>query len=125
MSSEYASRIAALHRALGIPETYWTSRGLKLQLEASAPELETVAMTDDGREVQLIRPAAAAWRQLEATARKEEIILLALSGFRSVQRQQEIFQRKLAAGQNVTEILRVNAAPGASEHHTGRALDVG
>ena len=36
-----------------------------------------------------------------------------------------IFERKLARGLTVEEILKVNAAPGYSEHHGGRALDIG
>ena len=35
------------------------------------------------------------------------------------------FERKRARGQSVEEILHVNAAPGYSEHHSGRALDIG
>ena len=36
-----------------------------------------------------------------------------------------IFRRKLARGQRLEDILAVNAAPGYSEHHGGRALDIG
>jgi D-alanyl-D-alanine carboxypeptidase len=42
-----------------------------------------------------------------------------------VARQREIVQRKLAKGLSWEEILRVSAYPGFSEHHTGRAVDVG
>ena len=35
-----------------------------------------------------------------------------------------MFRRKLAAGHPIETILKVNAAPGFSEHHTGRAVDV-
>jgi D-alanyl-D-alanine carboxypeptidase len=33
-------------------------------------------------------------------------------------------RRKLAAGVSVEDVLCVNAPPGFSEHHTGRALDL-
>ena len=33
-------------------------------------------------------------------------------------------QRKLDAGSDLTEILKVSAAPGYSEHHTGCAIDI-
>ena len=36
----------------------------------------------------------------------------------------ELIERKLAAGRSIDDILRVNAPPGYSEHHTGRALDL-
>jgi D-alanyl-D-alanine carboxypeptidase len=51
--------------------------------------------------------------------------LVPLSAFRSVARQTTIIRRKLARGQAIADILRVSAVPGCSEHHTGRALDLG
>jgi len=78
-----------------------------------------------GQDVQLSPPAADAWRQLHAAAAKDGITLQPLSGFRSVARQTEIVTAKLAAGQSWEAILRVSAYPGHSEHHTGRALDIG
>ncbi len=53
-----------------------------------------------------------------------EIELLLVSAFRSVDYQRSIFDRKLAQGVPLDDILRVNAAPGYSEHHTGRAVDI-
>jgi D-alanyl-D-alanine carboxypeptidase len=50
--------------------------------------------------------------------------LLFVSAFRSVAYQRRIIERKLAAGKAMEEILRVSAAPGYSEHHTGRAIDI-
>ena len=38
--------------------------------------------------------------------------------------QRQIWERKLAAGESVEQILRVSAPPGYSEHHTGRAIDL-
>jgi D-alanyl-D-alanine carboxypeptidase len=37
----------------------------------------------------------------------------------------EIMQKKLLAGENLDAVLRTMAAPGFSEHHTGRAIDIG
>ncbi len=48
-----------------------------------------------------------------------------LSGYRSVARQTKIIRQKIAAGITINEILRLVAAPGCSEHHTGRAIDIG
>ena len=50
--------------------------------------------------------------------------LLLVSGYRSIRHQADLIRRKLAAGQSIDAILEVNAAPGFSEHHTGRAIDV-
>lgn len=69
--------------------------------------------------------AARAWRQLRDDALSDGIVLEAISGYRSHDYQFGIFERKRARGQSVEEILRVNAAPGYSEHHSGRALDIG
>jgi hypothetical protein len=44
------------------------------------------------------------------------VLLEAISGYRSHDYQLGIFERKLARGQTVEEILTVNAAPGYSEH---------
>ena len=60
-----------------------------------------------------------------AAAARDGLVLLPLSGFRSVARQTVLIRAKLAAGQSLEKILRLVAAPGYSEHHTGRALDVG
>ena len=69
--------------------------------------------------------AAEAWRRLEAAARGDGLGIFPLSGFRSVERQAAIIREKLKQGQRLAEILRLVAAPGFSEHHSGRAVDVG
>ncbi len=119
----YVQRIAALGRELGIPADYAARRGLPLQSEAT--EVVSVGTSPEGRDVCLIPAAAAAWRELHAAATQANLVLLLISGFRSVARQAEIIRAKLAAGQAPDAILRLVAAPGYSEHHTGRALDVG
>jgi D-alanyl-D-alanine carboxypeptidase len=67
---------------------------------------------------------ALAWRAMHDAARGDGVVLEAISGYRSHDYQLGIFRRKLARGQTVPEILRVNAAPGFSEHHGGRVLDI-
>ncbi|GAA4861367.1 M15 family metallopeptidase [Luteimonas vadosa] len=69
--------------------------------------------------------AARAWNHLQAAARRDDVVLEAISGYRSHDYQLGIFERKRARGDTVEDILRVNAAPGFSEHHSGRALDIG
>lgn len=123
MVTDYAEYIGEINRALGIPADYGASRGLTLQLEARESELHLITDDWDIHPVRLYEPAAAAWFRLNAAATADGIALLPLSGFRSVPRQLDIFRRKLAAGHSLTDILKLNAAPGYSEHHTGRALD--
>jgi len=119
----YVERIGAVLDALGIPIGDPERRGFVLQPEAT--DLVTARVLKDGRELRLVPAAAAAWQMLAAAAAAEKVTLLLISGFRSVEHQQQILAKKLAAGQMLGEILRVNAAPGYSEHHTGRAVDIG
>jgi len=50
--------------------------------------------------------------------------LKVVSAFREVDKQKEIIKNKIMSGQSISEILKACAAPGYSEHHTGRALDL-
>jgi zinc D-Ala-D-Ala carboxypeptidase len=68
--------------------------------------------------------AARAWQRMRAAALRDDVVLEAISGYRSHDYQLGIFARKRARGESVEHILRVNAAPGYSEHHAGRALDL-
>ena len=57
-------------------------------------------------------------------AANDRIALQVVSAFRSAEYQLGIIQRKLERGQSIDEILRVSAAPGYSEHHSGRVVDL-
>jgi D-alanyl-D-alanine carboxypeptidase len=76
------------------------------------------------REQRLLAPAAAAWQQMVIAAAGDQIQLQLVSAYRSVAYQEGILRRKLEKGQAIDEILCVSAAPGFSEHHSGRAVDV-
>jgi D-alanyl-D-alanine carboxypeptidase len=108
--------------ALGIPADYGTRRGLALQPEAR--ELVSVGRTPEGRDVHLSPGAAMDWLRMRDAASQSGIALVALSGFRSVERQTALIEAKLSTGQAIGDILRTVAAPGYSEHHTGRAVDI-
>ncbi|MDN5865082.1 MAG: M15 family metallopeptidase [Gammaproteobacteria bacterium] len=108
---------------LGISSARLESRGLHPFAEAG--RLEVVQTDDDGREHQLTPEAAAAWRHLHRAAEEDGVILFIASAFRGIERQIQIIQRKLDAGQSLEAILAVNAPPGYSEHHSGRAVDIG
>jgi D-alanyl-D-alanine carboxypeptidase len=62
---------------------------------------------------------------MQDAAQSDSVVLLPISGYRSLARQAEIIRSKRDVGQSLESILRVNTAPGYSEHHTGRALDIG
>ena len=109
--------------ALGIPANYGVVR--RLRRHAEAKRLVAIGRNPDGDIIKLSPLAAAAWQQMHAAAARDGIVLLPLSGFRSVARQTRIIRRKLAAGEPIDAILQLVAAPGYSEHHTGRAIDIG
>jgi D-alanyl-D-alanine carboxypeptidase len=113
-----------LWKKLGIPADYARTRHMPVQRTARSL-LSIGPAADDGKPVRLSPPAARAWRRMRAAAREERIHLLPLSGYRSVARQTRLIRRKLAAGETISEILCFVAAPGCSEHHTGRAIDIG
>lgn len=119
----YAGAVSTIFQELGIPEDYGPSRGLDLQPEAT--ELVTARVMPDGREIRLTPDVAASWQAMSQAASTDHVTLLLISGFRSVAYQRQIIERKLARGDTLDQILRVNAAPGYSEHHTGRAIDIG
>lgn len=116
--------LAALHRELGVPPFYPVERSLEPQPEARESDLVLIAQNAEGRPIRLLPAAATAWTRLRDAAAQEGIILVPVSGFRSVARQAQIIRAKRAAGQSIDAILRYVAAPGFSEHHTGRALDI-
>lgn len=108
---------------LGISAAYLQQRGLRLYEQAR--ELVLADMGADGREFRLTPTAARAWQAMQRAAAAEGVTLVLESAYRSVARQVEILQAKLAAGQPLAEVLLWVAPPGCSEHHTGCAVDIG
>jgi D-alanyl-D-alanine carboxypeptidase len=65
-----------------------------------------------------------AWCAMKAAAKSDGLELNLVSAHRSIEYQCELIRRKLEEGRSIDDILQVNAIPGYSEHHTGRALDL-
>ncbi len=91
--------------------------------EANQKELKQI--TPDGH-TRLRKAAAERFLAMQTDAKTQGIILVPISGFRSVQEQQYLFfkvkeQRKQATSKRA----EVSAPPGYSEHHTGYAVDIG
>ena len=120
---DYLTRVQCILDDLGVPRQLCAGRALPVQEEAR--ELELVEVGENGREYLLIPAAAAAWRTLRAAAQADGIELAIVSAFRSVDRQAEIVREKLARGFTLDAVFASSAPPGYSEHHTGRAVDVG
>ncbi|HEX2595891.1 MAG TPA: M15 family metallopeptidase [Luteimonas sp.] len=108
--------------ALGLDDGYGARVGLPLVAEPT--RLSLAGFDRYRRPLWLLPQAARAWSHLRDAALRDSVVLEAISGYRSHDYQLGIFERKRARGQSVDEILTVNAAPGYSEHHSGRALDI-
>ena len=111
-----------LHTELGIPADYGGDGNKPVYEEAD--ELVEVGPNLVGRMQRLTPQTAEKWAEMQAAAEADGVALLLVSGFRSIDYQARLIRKKINAGQTVSEILAVNAAPGYSEHHTGRAVDI-
>ena len=117
------TELSATLRSLGIEAATLRARGLRRCAEAR--QLTPVGLGTDGRDKLLVPRAAAAWQAMRAAAADDGIELLLISAFRSIDYQAALLRMKLARGDALDAVLRVNAPPGYSEHHSGRAIDIG
>ena len=115
-------QLARILESLGIAVDYAHRNGLPVFEEAD--DRVSAGPNIIGREQELEPVTAGKWVAMRQAAEADGVDLLLVSGFRSYAYQASLIQRKLDAGVALTEILAVNAAPGCSEHHTGRAVDI-
>lgn len=120
-------QIAAMPRTTDVlPQAgLWLSSAGKRHLPAfgEAPLLEDAGRDRFGRRHWLQPAALRALKRLRHAAALDGVQLELISSFRSVRDQLRILLRKHASGQSWEEILKVNAPPGYSEHHSGCAVD--
>ncbi len=116
--------LAAKLDALGLDARAYSERS-NLPLVPEPAVLALAGHDRYHRALWLDASAARAWQRMREAARADGVMLDAISGYRSHAYQLGIFARKRARGLSVEDILTVNAAPGFSEHHSGRALDIG
>lgn len=117
-----SDRQRQLHEELGIPPNY--GLGGKPPFYSDATELIDVGPNLVGRMQRLTPSTALQWQAMVASAAQQDVQLLIVSGFRSFAYQATLIRNKLAAGEYIEDILQVNAAPGFSQHHSGRAVDI-
>ncbi|GJM12883.1 MAG: D-alanyl-D-alanine carboxypeptidase [Pseudohongiella sp.] len=120
---ETISQLAQLHQSLGIPKTY--AQNCKLPLCVEPDSLVDTELDFYERQQRLTPAAFSAWSEMREAATQQGVSLFLISAFRGYQYQHDLIARKLAKGESIDAILRVNAAPGYSEHHSGRAIDLG
>ncbi len=114
--------LRALFR-LGIEPALVEARGLIEYREAAVLALAEEGA--NGRQHMLTPAAARAWRAMRASAEVDGVDMHIVSAFRTVDRQVELIERKLAAGQTLAQVLTMIAPPGFSEHHSACAVDIG
>ncbi|HET6906362.1 MAG TPA: M15 family metallopeptidase [Rhodanobacteraceae bacterium] len=119
-----AEHRALIERAftLGVPRDY--ARRHCLRQVREPVRLASIGMDIQQREQWLTPAAARAFLAMRKAAAHDNVELQIVSAFRSIAYQLGIIERKLQRGLQMDAILRVSAAPGYSEHHSGRALDL-
>jgi len=122
MANSSKANLATLFSELGIPDNYGESPALATYVEAT--ELVDAGMNIVGR-MQMLTPATeSSWSAMQVAAHEDGCELLMVSGFRSIEYQAGLIRKKIASGQLIADILQVNVAPGFSQHHTGKAIDI-
>ena len=121
-STEYLKQITKIHHELGIPGSYAKERHLRVFEEATS--LVIAEHDGNGKQHRLTAESSRMWEQMKHDAARDGLQLIMVSGFRSVEYQAGLIKRKMDQGKSIEEILKVLAAPGYSEHHTGRAIDL-
>ncbi len=119
---EQRVHLLAHARELGIPASYGRERRLRRIAEPRA--LRFVGFDIHQRPQWLAPRAAASWLRMRQAAAAGQVELQLVSAFRSVEYQVGLIERKIARGLDMAQILSVSAAPGYSEHHSGRAVDI-
>ena len=116
------AHLSELLSTLGIAPDYAAQHALPVYPEAVARV--SAGPNIIGREQELEPVTAGSWVAMRQAAEADGVDLLLVSGYRSYAYQASLIQRKLDTGAALEDILSVNAPPGCSEHHTGRAVDI-
>lgn len=94
--------------------------------EADEARLESVGeFRATGRIVKMLAPAAEAFREMQAAALRDGVVLVPVSGFRENERQAELFRRAVRRHGSQRKAARWVAPPGYSHHEAGLAVDLG
>ncbi|QCT01246.1 peptidase M15B and M15C DD-carboxypeptidase VanY/endolysin [Paenibacillus algicola] len=110
-----SSPAVVVNKQRSLPEGYEPAdlREPKVPFSFSEPHEKRLMRTE----------AAAALEELFAAAEKDGMELRAISGYRSYERQQSVYQNHVRT-KGEAEAARISALPGTSEHQTGLAMDV-
>jgi len=114
--------LAEALKKLGITEDF-------IEASPMSPCQECTDLVDAGldlfnRPQQMTPRTFEAWCAMKTAAKSDGLELNLVSAHRSIEYQCRLIHQKLEEGRSLDDILLVNAIPGYSEHHTGRALDL-
>jgi D-alanyl-D-alanine carboxypeptidase len=94
--------------------------------EADEAKLESVGeFRATGRIVKMLAPAAQAFREMQAAALRDGVVIVPVSGFRENERQMQLFRRAVRRHGSQKKAARWVAPPGYSHHEAGLAIDLG
>ncbi|NDY96724.1 D-alanyl-D-alanine carboxypeptidase family protein [Wenzhouxiangella sp. C33] len=122
LADRWTRHVFDLHDELGISQDYGPRHRLEMVRECS--QRISIGLDAYEREQWMAPEAARAWESMHSAASSNGIRLQVVSAYRAVNYQANLIRNKLEKGQNIARILSVSAAPGFSEHHSGRALDL-
>lgn len=88
-------------------------------------DLVKVGSYPDGRPKKLTKEARDAYKKMVKAAEENSVRLTLISAFRSRGHQRYLFNRAVRRHGSKVKAAKWVAPPGYSEHHTGRAVDIG
>ncbi|MEH2434454.1 MAG: M15 family metallopeptidase [Nostoc sp.] len=95
--------------------------------QADASQMMVVGSYATGTEQRfesLNREADKAFMQMIYAARETGVWIIPVSGFRTIEQQQKLFDNQIKRLGSVEKASKISAPPGYSEHHTGYAIDL-
>ena len=104
---------------------YWAESRIPDSILADISELAPLPpkYSVHGGRIYLLRPARDAFLEIAKAAEAAGLEFVIESGYRSIEKQEEIWCTLLGMGVPFESIIKGTAPPGYSEHHTGRAVD--
>ena len=122
MSFDPTFDLASELENLGITEDLLEACPMTLCEECT--ELVDAGLDFFGRPQKMTPQTYDAWLAMKTAAHRDGLELNLISAHRSIEYQCSLIRQKLDEGRTISDILKVNAIPGYSEHHTGCALDL-
>jgi len=116
----YEAYVRAANRLLGVPPDY-SDRGIPFQRQCS--NLVDLPCGVNGGYKLVDAGICQRFLSMKEAALEEGVTLSVKWAFRSVEDQARLIRAQLRYGASMAEILSRVAAPGYSEHHSGRAFD--